>query len=57
VAKSPRGEYELPEAVALALQEGIPVRAIRLAAPVLDLSSRSDISTVAEHLGDMEPRP
>ena len=57
VPKSPRGEYELPEAVALALQEGIPIRAIRLAAPVLDLSRRSDISTVAEHLGDMEPRP
>lgn len=57
VPKSARGEYELPEAVAMALREGVPVRAIRLAAPVLDLSRRADIAAVAERLGDLEPRP
>ena len=57
VPRSVRGEYELPEAVAMALREGIPFRAVRMAAPVLDLSRRSDIATVAEHLGDLEPRP
>lgn len=57
VPKSARGEYELPEAFALAIREGIPVRAIRLAAPVLDLSRRSDIASVVERLSDVDPRP
>ena len=57
VPKSARGEYELPEAVALAVREGVPVRAVRLAAPVLDLSRRSDIATVSERLDAIEPRP
>lgn len=57
VPKSARGEYELPEAVAMALHEGIPFRAITLAAPVLDLSRRSDIAAVTERLGDLAPRP
>ncbi len=57
VPKSARGEYELPEAVALALREGTSVRAIRMAAPVLDLSRRSDIAAVAEWLADVDPRP
>lgn len=57
VPKSARGEFELPEAVALAVREGVPVRVVRLAAPVLDLSKRSDIASVVERLGDIEPRP
>ena len=56
VPKSLRGEYELPEAVALALREGVPVRAIRMAAPVLDLSRRTDIAQVVERLAHVEPR-
>lgn len=56
VPKSARGEFELPEAVGLALSDGVPVRAIRMAAPVLDLSRRSDIASVVERLGDLEPR-
>lgn len=55
VPKSARGEYELPEAVALALCEGVPVRAIRMAAPVLDLSRRSDIAEVVQRLAHVEP--
>ncbi len=56
VPLSARGEHELPEAVALALREGVAVRAPRLAAPVLDLSRRADIARVAERLGPLEPR-
>jgi dTDP-glucose pyrophosphorylase len=56
VPKSARGEYELPEAVGMALQEGVAVRAVRMAAPVLDLSQRSDIASVVERLGHLEPR-
>lgn len=54
---SARGEYELPEAVGLALREGVRVRAIRMAAAVLDLSRRSDIASVTERLRDVDPRP
>jgi len=57
VAKSTRGEYELPEAIALALREGIPVRAVRMHEDVLDLSRRADIKIVAERLRDVDPRP
>lgn len=57
VAISTRGEYELPEAVGLALREGVPVRAIRMHEDVLDLSRRADIAVVAERLRDVDPRP
>jgi glucose-1-phosphate thymidylyltransferase len=57
VPRSVRGEYELPEAVAMAVREGVPVRAVRVAAPVLDLSRRGDIASVAARLQDIEPRP
>lgn len=56
VPLSVRGEYELPEAVGLAIREQIPIRAIRLAAPVLDLSRRSDIASVVERLESIDPR-
>lgn len=56
VPLSARGEYELPEAVGLAVREGVPVRAVRMAAPVLDLSQRSDIASVVERLSTVEPR-
>jgi len=57
VPKSERGEFELPEAVAMALREGVQVRAVHMAAPVLDLSRRSDIASVVERLNDVDPRP
>ncbi len=57
VTPSERGEYELPQAVALALHNGMPIRAIRLAAGVLDLSGRDDIAEVAGILGQRVPRP
>lgn len=50
VPLSRRGEYELPEAVALALTEGTPVRVVYSHAAVLDLSHRRDIVRVSERL-------
>jgi dTDP-glucose pyrophosphorylase len=55
VPKSARGEYELPEAVGLAVHEGVVIRAIKMAAPVLDLSRRSDIASVVASLESIEP--
>lgn len=50
VPLSSRGEFELPEAVALAINEGMHVHALRMSAGVLDLSRRSDIAAVADRL-------
>jgi len=57
VPKSARGEYELPEAVGLAIAEGVMIRAIPMSAPVLDLSRRADIAAVVSRLAQIEPRP
>jgi UDP-N-acetylglucosamine diphosphorylase / glucose-1-phosphate thymidylyltransferase / UDP-N-acetylgalactosamine diphosphorylase / glucosamine-1-phosphate N-acetyltransferase / galactosamine-1-phosphate N-acetyltransferase len=57
VPRSARGEFELPEAVGLALREGVAVHAARVALPVLDLSQRADIAAVAEALALVEVRP
>lgn len=57
VPKSARGEYELPEAVGLAISEGVMIRALRMSAPVLDLSRRADIASVVSALGAIEPKP
>ncbi len=57
VGRSVRGEFELPDAVGLALSEGVPIRAVRMGAPVLDLSQRGDIPAVEAYLRDVEPRP
>jgi dTDP-glucose pyrophosphorylase len=57
VPVSPRGEYELPLAVALAISRGMQIHAVRLRAGVLDLSNRGDIADVARRLGDREIQP
>jgi len=57
VPRSVRGEFELPEAVALAIADGTVVRAERMALPVLDLSQRADIAAVAQRLSTLTPRP
>lgn len=57
VAISARGEYELPEAVALAVSEGVSVQALCISAPVLDLSQRTDIADVAARLAHVDPNP
>ena len=57
VPRSARGEYELPEAVGLAVRRGIRLRAIPAAGPVLDLSLRADAADVERRLAGVEPRP
>lgn len=57
VPLSPRGEHELPLAVALAISRGMRIHAVRLHAGVLDLSHRGDIADVARRLGDREIAP
>jgi len=56
VPRSARGEFELPEAVALAISEGVQVRALPIEAGVLDLSHRSDVSAVQRALAGITPQ-
>jgi dTDP-glucose pyrophosphorylase len=57
VARSPRGEYELPVAVALALQRGVRFTVLAAHGPVLDLSQRADAAEVARRLSAVRPQP
>jgi UDP-N-acetylglucosamine diphosphorylase / glucose-1-phosphate thymidylyltransferase / UDP-N-acetylgalactosamine diphosphorylase / glucosamine-1-phosphate N-acetyltransferase / galactosamine-1-phosphate N-acetyltransferase len=57
VARSVRGEFELPEAVAGAARRGVRFRAIRAAGPVLDLSRRADTADIERRLAGVDPRP
>lgn len=51
ITPSPRGEYELPDAVTYAAAHlGTRFRVIPVDEPVLDLSRREDIAAVGEHL-------
>jgi glucose-1-phosphate thymidylyltransferase len=57
IAPSPRGELELPDAVQFARDRlGVPFRVLVSHEGVLDLSSRSDIASVALRLRDVQPR-
>ena len=56
VPRSVRGEFELPEAVGLALARGVPFRVIAARGPVLDLSRRSDAADVERRLAGVEPQ-
>jgi glucose-1-phosphate thymidylyltransferase len=58
IAPSPRGEYELPDAVTHATTHlGARFRVIPTAEPVLDLSRREDIPAVSELLRGREVAP
>ena len=57
VPRSARGEYELPEAVAMLVREGERFRVVAVDEPVLDLSSRADVESVGRHLRGIEVRP
>lgn len=57
VPRSPRGEFELPDAVALACSRGVRFRVLTASGAVLDLSRQSDIPLVSARLAGMEPRP
>ena len=55
VPLSARGEYELPDAVRLAMHKmGRTFRVIRMNAGVLDLSSRGDIAAVKDRLASVK---
>jgi dTDP-glucose pyrophosphorylase len=57
VARSARGEYELPEAVQLGLSSlGLRFKAVPFRTGVLDLSHRVDIAQVARRLAGVEVR-
>ena len=57
VERSPRGEFELPMAVRLAVRRGVVFRALPATGPVLDLSRRDDVRGVMERLARVEARP
>jgi glucose-1-phosphate thymidylyltransferase len=54
VPRSVRGEFELPEAVRLAIQRGVRFTVVPATGPVLDLSRREDIPGIAAQLADRE---
>lgn len=58
VARSARGEFELPQAVAFGIRKmGLRLRAVPCDEGVLDLSTRGDIAAVARRLRGIEARP
>jgi glucose-1-phosphate thymidylyltransferase len=57
VARSARGEYELPEAVGLAVSRGVRFAVIRARGGVLDLSQRGDVAGVSGRLVGVQARP
>ena len=57
VPLSARGEYELPEAVGVALRQGVHFKTFAARGPVLDLSTRGDASDVSRRLAGIVPRP
>jgi glucose-1-phosphate thymidylyltransferase len=57
VARSARGEFELPEAVGLAVRRGVRFKAVPARGPVLDLSRRGDAADVERRLAGTVPVP
>jgi glucose-1-phosphate thymidylyltransferase len=57
VPRSSRGEFEVPEAVGLAVCRGVPFKTFPASGPVLDLSTRADAADVARRLAGISPRP
>jgi dTDP-glucose pyrophosphorylase len=58
IQPSARGEMELTDAVQYAIDTlGEPFHVLTFKAPVLDMSSRSDIANVAEQLRNVHPNP
>ena len=57
VPRSKRGEFELPEAVGLAIKQRVSFKTFPAQGPVLDLSTRADAADVAARLAGATPRP
>jgi dTDP-glucose pyrophosphorylase len=56
IGLSPRGEYELADAVQMSMRAGERYRVVPVEAGVLDLSQRGDIPSVARRLAGVEVR-
>lgn len=57
IEPSPRGEYELPDAVQVSMEQlGARYRVLPHRSPVLDLSSRDDVAGVAQRLKGQQVR-
>lgn len=56
IEKSPRGEYEITDAVRAAVRAGDPYRVVEVDEGVLDMSNRGDVASVAAALGEREVR-
>jgi glucose-1-phosphate thymidylyltransferase len=57
IPRSARNEFELPEAVGLAVRHGLRFKTVAARGPVLDLSRRSDTAEVERRLSGVVPRP
>jgi glucose-1-phosphate thymidylyltransferase len=57
VPRSARGEFEISEAVGVALRRGVSFKAVPARGPVLDLSTRADAADVTRRLAGISPRP
>ena len=57
VSPSPRGELELPSAVALAIAEGVRFKILPATGPALDLSRRADAADLSQRLARTLARP
>lgn len=57
VERSPRGEFELPMAVRLAIRRGVRFHGLPARGPVLDLSRREDVPGVMARLAPVEAHP
>jgi glucose-1-phosphate thymidylyltransferase len=57
VPRSERGEFELPQAVMLAVARGVRFRAIPANGAVLDLSRRGDAAELSRRLSHLSPQP
>ena len=57
VPVSSRGEFELPQAVMLAIESGVRFRTIPSSGPVLDLSRRADAAEMSRRLSHITPNP
>ena len=54
IEPSPRGEFEIPDAVQYAIDTlSVPYRVLTFEAPVLDMSCRNDVASVQEKLAGM----
>jgi glucose-1-phosphate thymidylyltransferase len=57
ISPSPRGEFEVTDAVRLAMARGVVWRVVPVRGPVLDLSRREDVPAVTARVARMCARP